>query len=178
LRPSTFRGYREHVQNHLAPNLGHLRLADLRPAHLQAAFRIIAAHRTRSGRPLAAATVARIRATLRTAMSEAVRQGLISRSPATRLRLPKPYRARPVVWTPTRELAWHETGQRPTVAVWSRQHLADFLAFAKNNPLFELWWLVSHRPSARRDRRSAVEGHRPRQCDADCPRTDRGGRRP
>jgi integrase len=27
--------------------------------------------------------------------------------------------------------------------VWARQHLAGFLAFAKNDPLFELWWLVS-----------------------------------
>jgi integrase len=143
LRPSTLRSYREHIRNHLVPNLGHLRLAELRTSHLQAAFRVIAEYRTRSGRPLATSTIARIRATLRSALSEAVRQGLISKSPISRLRLPKPYRVRPVVWTPTRELAWQETGQRPSVAVWSRRHLAEFLAFVKNDPLFELWWLVS-----------------------------------
>lgn len=33
--------------------------------------------------------------------------------------------------------------QRPSVAVWSRRHLAEFLAFVRNDPLFELWWMVS-----------------------------------
>jgi integrase len=92
---------------------------------------------------VASSTLERIRATLRSALSEAVRQGLIDSNPATRVRLPKPARVRPVVWTTTRETAWRETGIRPAVAVWTRQHLATFLAFVKDDPLFTLWWLVA-----------------------------------
>ncbi len=34
-------------------------------------------------------------------------------------------------------------GQRPAVAVWTRQHLATFLGHVRNDPLFVLWWLVA-----------------------------------
>lgn len=143
VRPSTLRGYRDHVRNYLIPLFGRIRLAALRSAQVQGAFRIIASGRTRSGRLIASSTLERIRATLRSALSEAVRQGLIDTNPALRVRLPKPSRARPVVWTETREIAWRETGARPTVAVWTRQHLATFLASTKNDPHFALWWLVA-----------------------------------
>src|SRR6266511_4655287 len=123
LRPTTLRGYRDHVHNYLIPLLGRIRLASLRTAQVQAAFRIIGSGRTRSGRLVAPSTLDRIRATLRSALSEAVRHGLIDFNPATRVRLPKPSRVRPVVWTTTRETAWRETGVRPAVAVWTRQHL-------------------------------------------------------
>jgi integrase len=143
VRPSTMRGYRDHVRNYLVPLLGRVRLASLRPAQVQAAFRIVASGRTRSGRLVASSTLQRIRATLRSALSEAVRQGLIEANPATHVRLPRPSRVRPVVWTATREQAWRETGARPSVAVWSRQHLAVFLGSVRDDPLFVLWWLVA-----------------------------------
>ncbi len=143
IRPSTLRSYREHVRHYLIPHLGHIRLASLRTTHVQATFRIISSGRTRSGRLIAPSTLQRIRATLRSAMSDAIRQGLISVNPATGVRLPRPYRVRPVVWSPTREAAWRHTGTRPAVAVWTRQHLATFLAFVKDDPLFPLWWLVA-----------------------------------
>jgi integrase len=143
VRPSTMRGYREHIRHYLIPHLGQIRLASLRRAHVQAAFRIIASGRSKRGRLLAASTLDRIRATLRSLLSDAVRQGLIGFNPATGVRLPKPSRVRPVLWTPTRETAWRDTGQRPAVAVWSRQHLATFLSAVKDDPLFPLWRLVA-----------------------------------
>src|SRR5688572_15791337 len=84
---------------------GRVRLASLRAAQVQAAFRIIASGRTRSGRLIASSTLERIRATLRSALSEAIRQGLIDTNPALKVRLSKPSRVRPVVWTTTREIA-------------------------------------------------------------------------
>ncbi|MEV6843591.1 site-specific integrase [Actinoplanes sp. NPDC051411] len=143
VRPSTARGYRDHVRHYLIPHLGKIRLASLRTAQVQAAFRIIASGKTRSGRLLASSTLERIRATLRSALSEAIRQGLISNNPAVGVRLPKPRRVRPVVWTATREAAWRDGGSRPLVSVWTRQHLATFLGFVKDDPLFPLWWLVA-----------------------------------
>ncbi len=76
VRSSTLRGYREHVRHYLIPLLGRFRLALLRTAQVQAAMRIVASGRTRSGRLLASSTLERIRATLRSAMAEAVRQGV------------------------------------------------------------------------------------------------------
>jgi integrase len=72
-----------------------------------------------------------------------MRQGLIEFNPAAGVRLPKPHQTRPVVWIPTREQAWRTTGERPAVAVWSRQHLAAFLGYVRNDAHFVLWWLVS-----------------------------------
>ncbi|MEV4845095.1 site-specific integrase [Micromonospora matsumotoense] len=143
IRPSTMRGYREHVHNYLIPALGHFKLASLRIAHVQAAFRTISTRRTRSGRLLAASTQNRIRATLRSSLSEAVRQDFIATNPACRIRLPSPHRVRPVLWTAAREAAWRATGVRPPVAVWTRPHLVTFLSTVRNDPHFALWWLVA-----------------------------------
>ena len=53
IRASTMRSSREHVRRYLIPYLGRLRLASLRTAQLQAAFRIIISRRIPSGRLLA-----------------------------------------------------------------------------------------------------------------------------
>ena len=113
------------------------------PAQVQAAFRIIASGRTRSGRLVASSTLERIRATLRSALSEAVRQGLIEGNPATNVRLPKPSRVRPVVWTATREIAWRETGAGPRWRCGPASTWPPSSASVKNDPLFTLWWLVA-----------------------------------
>jgi integrase len=143
VRPSTLRGYREHVHHYLIPNLGRIRLSGLRTAHVQAMFRLISSGRTRSGRIVAASTLNRIRGTLRSALAEAVRDGYLVTNPARGLRLPGPRNVHPVVWTKAREEAWRRTGARPAVAVWTREHLASFLAQVDGDPLFALWWLVA-----------------------------------
>ncbi|WP_327042830.1 site-specific integrase [Micromonospora ureilytica] len=143
IRPTTMRSYREHVHNYLIPAIGHIELANLRACHVQAAFLNIGTRRTTSGRLLAASTQNRIRATLRSALSEAVRQDFISLNPASRIRLPKPYKVHPVLWTAAREAEWRATGVRPAVAVWTRQQLVAFLKTIRNDPHFALWWLVA-----------------------------------
>jgi hypothetical protein len=57
-------------------------LASVRTAHVQAAFRVIVAGKTRSGRLHASSTLDRIRARLRSALAEAMLQGLIDTNPA------------------------------------------------------------------------------------------------
>ncbi|MFG1849565.1 tyrosine-type recombinase/integrase [Micromonospora carbonacea] len=143
IRPSTMRSYREHVHNYLVPALGRMELANLRISHVQAAFRDIGTRRTRSGRLLASSTQNRIRATLRSALSEAVRQDFITTNPASRIRLPNPRPVHPVLWTATREASWRATGVRPSVAVWTRQQLVAFLTTIRNDRHFSLWWLVA-----------------------------------
>jgi hypothetical protein len=90
LRLTTVDGYRKHVQLHLIPMLGHVKLADLTTQQVQAMLRSLAARRTREGGPIAAGTVVRILATLRSALSAAVREGLIATNPAAHARPPRP----------------------------------------------------------------------------------------
>ncbi len=99
LRPTTLRGYREHIHRYLLPYLGHHSLAELGTRDVQQMLRGLAAHRTPAGRLMAPATIARILATLRTALAAVVREGLIVVNPASAARAPRPAGCHPVVWT-------------------------------------------------------------------------------
>ena len=145
LAPSTLRNYRTHVHRFLIPHLGHIRLGKLHTAQVQGMFRRLATRRAPGGRLVAAATLQHIRATLRSALNEAHRQGLVGHNAARRVRLPHGGRPHAVVWTPDREALWRATGLRPAVAVWTPEHLARFLTAVQDDDLFALWWLVALR---------------------------------
>lgn len=116
---STVRGYASHVRLYLAPYLGQILLAELSVAQVYAMFTAIARHHEVLGNPVTPATINRIRATLRTALNAALRQGLIGDNPAARVELPGAPRPRAVVWTSARVEHWQRTGERPAVAVWT-----------------------------------------------------------
>ncbi|MEV4670839.1 tyrosine-type recombinase/integrase [Actinomadura sp. NPDC049382] len=142
---TTISGYASHVRLYLAPYLGTVVLAELSVAHLQAMFaRIAREHRAR-GMPLTAATMNRIRATLRTALNAALRRGLISDNPAARIELPTARRPRAVVWTAERVRHWQRTGERPPVAVWTAAQTAEFLDAIKDHPLYAAYHLIALR---------------------------------
>ncbi|WP_062434292.1 tyrosine-type recombinase/integrase [Herbidospora daliensis] len=145
IRPRTRQGYADHVRLHLLPALGRIRLAELSFRDVRRMFMVLAGRRNRYGRPLAAASLERIRATLRAALNEAVREGLIDANPARGLRLPAAPRPRAQVWTDRRVAVWRATGERPTVAVWTVPQLVDFLDGVRGDALFPLWWLAALR---------------------------------
>lgn len=118
-RASTVRSYAAPVRLYLDPYLGQVLLADLSAAHVQAMFTAIARQHLAAGRPVSAATLARIRATLRAALNAAIRAGRITGNPACQVRLPPGRRPRARVWTPARVEEWQRTGARPPVAVWT-----------------------------------------------------------
>jgi hypothetical protein len=97
---STMRGYTAHVRLYLAPCVGQVLLSELSVAHVQAMFAAIVRQHQALGTPVTAATLSRIRATLRAALNAAVRRGLIADNPASRAELPRACRPRAVVWTP------------------------------------------------------------------------------
>src|SRR5215468_9843724 len=99
IRPSTLRSYTEHVELHLIPHLGRIRLGDLRGRDVAAMFATLAATDTRYGRPVTPSTLHRIRATLRSALNAAIREGLLRDNPARFIELPTPRRPQPQVWT-------------------------------------------------------------------------------
>jgi hypothetical protein len=70
----------------------------------------------RRGRPITPSTLHRIRATLRSALNAAIRDGLLRDNPARFIELPKPRRPHAQVWSDARVKAWQATGQRLAVA--------------------------------------------------------------
>ncbi|WFF08073.1 tyrosine-type recombinase/integrase [Micromonospora sp. WMMD1076] len=145
VRRSTAATYGHHVDYYRIPYLGNHTLTGLRPAHIETMFTTIGALPTRSGRPVSAATVQRIRATLRRALNMAIREQLLLVNPARLILLPRPHRHRPQPWSAARVAAWRHDGQRPTVSGWTPDQLARFLTFTADDPLYPLWWLASLR---------------------------------
>jgi hypothetical protein len=87
--PSTVRGDAAHVRLYLGPYLGRVLLAELSVAQVQAMFAAIIRQHHALGTPVSAATLARIRATLRAALNAAIRRGLITENPAAKAGLPR-----------------------------------------------------------------------------------------
>jgi integrase len=78
LAESTFNNYRDTVRLHLAPALGHIRLKELEPFHVD---RFIADKRSREGsKPYSANSLRIMRSSLRKALNDAQREGVIKRN--------------------------------------------------------------------------------------------------
>lgn len=97
LRPTTERAYRQHIRDYLTPRLGHLRLRDLRPLHVEGALAQILADNERA---VSGATVRRIHATLRSALTDAKRKHLVSINAAKDIALPRAERPKVRPWEP------------------------------------------------------------------------------
>jgi hypothetical protein len=109
---STVRGYAAHVRLYLGPYLGEVLLTELTVGQVQAMFTAIIRQHQALGTPVSAATLTRIRVTLRAALNAAIRRGLISDNPAARAELPRARRPRAVVWTPYRVGQWRRRQAR------------------------------------------------------------------
>jgi hypothetical protein len=110
LRASTARSYAAHVRGYLVPYLGAIPLAALTQGDVQAMFTAVIRDETALGRPVSAATVHRIHATLRAALNGAVRAGLIAVNPGRYPELPRAARPRAQVWTPRADRALADRG--------------------------------------------------------------------
>jgi hypothetical protein len=66
------------------------------------------------------ATMVSIKATLSSALGDALREELIAKNYATLLTLPKVTKPRALAWTPPRVARWKRTGEKPSpVMVWT-----------------------------------------------------------
>jgi len=139
------RSYTEHVDNVLIPHLGSVRLGELSGRQVSAMFATLATTPNKWGRLPSPSTLHRIRATLRSALNAAIRDGLIRDNPARFIELPAPRRPQAQVWTDHRVRHWRRTGERFSVAVWTAQLLAEFLKFVADDRLYAMWWLVALR---------------------------------
>ena len=93
-RPSTVMTYRGAVENYLRPHLGRYLLADLRRKHIEG----LAAKMHGDG--LSRRTVHQAYSTLRTALTQAMIDNMISANPCKAARVPGPGQAPPRFWEP------------------------------------------------------------------------------
>lgn len=144
LKRTTLDAYRAHVDRYLKPELGHLRLRDLRPAHIYAMLQVVRGERAnvhgeRPERLRSAATVHRVRATLRTALSAAVKERRLSWNPARDLDMPREERAQVQPWTPAETGAYldalTESGERLAALF----HVAAYLGLRRGEVLGLRW---------------------------------------
>ena len=121
LKETTRASYTMHVNTHLRPALGTIELRKLAPAQLTLLYAQLM-EGTDQRRPLAAATVRRIHATLHRALQDAVDNDLILRNPASKAKLPRP--------------------KRTTMSYWSPEQTRAFLVAVAEDRLFALYRLA------------------------------------
>ncbi|MCL6443602.1 MAG: site-specific integrase [Alicyclobacillus sp.] len=106
-RPSTYRAYRWLVEYRILPQLGGVRLADLRPAHLQAAYRAW----VKDDPPLSARSILHAHRLIHSALDRALKWGLVARNVADAVDPPHPERHEITVWTPEDVAAFLEANE-------------------------------------------------------------------
>jgi integrase len=174
LKPSTLNGYKTHMRIYLKPLLGHIPLDRLSNADISEMFATISQWNDDLEEGIkhylkqvycGPVTWQRIRATLRTALNDAIREGKIPYNPASRVRIPAERKKRPVVWTPARtaeffgnyrrlieddtlphdkRLIWGRINLRPArVMVWTPEQTGQFLDSVAGDRLSALFELVA-----------------------------------
>lgn len=93
-------------------------------------------------RPCGPARAQRVRATLRSALQDAMTvDGLLTVNAAKLVKMTPAKRPKARVWTPERIARWRNTGVKPSpVMVWTAEQTAQFLDYAKDDP----WYLLYH----------------------------------
>ncbi|WP_406475989.1 tyrosine-type recombinase/integrase [Streptomyces platensis] len=88
-----------------------------------------------------AATMHRINDTLSSALTWGIkREAAFAKNWAQLVELPTVTRPKPLFWTPERIEHWKRTGEKPgPVMVWTPELTGQFLDFAKDDWLYELW---------------------------------------
>jgi len=94
VRARTYQGYEGLIRLYALPSIGELPLEDVRPLHLQSLYASLMNDRVP---PISAGTVLNLHLVLTQAFGQAVRWGLLDRSPVTGAQPPRPRRPEPAV---------------------------------------------------------------------------------
>ena len=117
LKATTLERYKQVINKHLIPELGTIKLQDLRASHVQALYTNLLTRPTATGEPLSPRTVELIGTVLKIALKYAVNvDEVMAVNPASRVPLPK--------------------GKGSIPAPWSIQELNTFLEVARTHRLF------------------------------------------
>jgi integrase len=119
VRPTTLHAYQTNIARYVLPRIGATLLQRLTPAHLNQLYAALLAAGGRNGRPLSGRTVQSVAMTIRKALGDATRWGLVHRNVAALASPPRPRRAEMHSWTAAelRTFLEHVAGER-LLAVW------------------------------------------------------------
>nr|BFD91006.1 tyrosine-type recombinase/integrase [Kitasatospora sp. Xyl93] len=107
---------------------------------------LLAVERKKVRRVTGITTQHRIRATLSSALEDALRAEEVTKNWAHLVRLPKAKAPKPLLWTPARVARWRETGVVPgKVMVWTPSLLGQFLDAYVDDELFDLFHFMAIR---------------------------------
>jgi integrase len=121
---TTWNDYRKIVERYLTPQLGPVKLQQLRPHHLTALLDHLDSAGSSTGGPLAPKTVMNIYGVVNKALDDAVRRELIPRNPADAVEAP-------------------QVAHEQRTAAWSMQQLRAFLAHVADDRLAAAWLLLA-----------------------------------
>lgn len=122
LSSTTLAWYRYVIARHIAPELGRLRMSQLRPVHVQRLYASKLQQVPGGPKPISRSTARCIHRVLHAALSSAVRLQVIERNPCDAVEVP--------------------TGGRPRPRYWRPEEAARFLNAARNDRLFALFHLA------------------------------------
>ena len=120
-RKTTFRGYKQDLERVIRV-LGHVRLQELTPMQLETAYAEMMKSGSARGGKLSAKTVYNAHSSLRKALNDGVRLGVLIRNPATAARPPK--------------------RTKPEMETWTAAQLGEFLAGVEDDPLHAAYVLI------------------------------------
>ena len=117
LSPTTYQNYKKELDIKILPALGHIKLADLKPIHIQAFVNQLTAFKKADGSQISASTVQRVYAILCAVVKCALKQGLLTQNPTSKDRVTLP--RVPV----------------PEVGIFTKQEAAAMLEALEQEPL-------------------------------------------
>ena len=127
IRPSTYNSYVQHVECHIAPHIGSVKLAKLSGSQVNALYAKLAETGSKDGKHgLSAMTIHHVHSCLHKACKDAVRWGHISRNP---LDAADPPRKK---GDGTREMR-----------TWTKEQLKAFLGSVHDDRLYGLWHTIA-----------------------------------
>lgn len=91
VKPLTRASYQTQIRNHIKPNVGHLKLTDLKVHHIQKMYNVLSEEQN-GIKGLSAKTIKNIHGVIHKALEQAVKNGYIKQNPSEACVLPKIYR--------------------------------------------------------------------------------------
>lgn len=89
LRDSTYESYEQHIQDHIVPLIGHIKLKELTGTHIQTMYNTLQKSKNNGGHEISAATIAKIKNILSGALQQAITNRIIRINPLLEATAPK-----------------------------------------------------------------------------------------
>jgi integrase len=126
IRPTTYRSYVQHVECHICPHIGSVKLEKLSGATINSLYAKLAQSGKRDGKTgLSALSIRHVHAVLHRALKDAVRWGRLTRNPIEAADPPR------------------VAGSGHEMKTWSGAQLATFLEVTQDDRLHGLWHLLA-----------------------------------